>query len=81
MTTFLHCEPSIGWVSGTNHYYAGLAQWLTHTSPPRMPIVRENVEFWVLMLQKYKYSFSTLGSKGGALQIAQKYLHINIKEE
>ena len=47
MTTFLHCEPSIGWVSGTNHYYAGLAQWLTHTSPPRMPIVRKNIHNWV----------------------------------
>ena len=39
------------------------------------------IEFGVLMLQKYKYSFSTLGSKGGALQMAQKYLHININEE
>ena len=37
------------------------------------------IEFWVLML--HKYSFSTLGSKVGALQMAQKYLHINIKEE
>ena len=37
------------------------------------------IEFWVLML--HKYSFSTLGSKGGALQMAQKYLHMNIKEE
>ena len=43
MTAFLHCEPSIGWVLGTNHYYAGLAQWLTHTSPPRMPIVRKSI--------------------------------------
>ena len=39
------------------------------------------IEFWILMLQKYKYSFSTLGSKVRALQMAQKFLHINKKEE
>ena len=60
MTAFLHCEPSIGWVSGTNHYYAGLAQWLTHTSPHRMPIVGKNIhrvssKIYIGCPKKYTY--------------------------
>ena len=60
--------------------------WFNGSRIPHIPACLSSakmytIEFWILMLQKYKYSFSTLGSKVRALQMAQKFLHINKKEE